>query len=133
MSIKLSFVITSCITIICAASVIAATSGLTKLYYYSAENCPHCLEYGPLVHRLADSFQNIELISDRSFETWLDEFKAVTHEWVHLSRHYSVTFVFVYQSFFGIAERFRALEMLVWLQEVVVLNLVNNCKPRHLS
>ena len=69
MSIKSSFVITSCITLICASSVIAATSGLTKLYYYSAENCPHCLEYGPLVHRLANSFQNIELIEK---DIWLD-------------------------------------------------------------
>ncbi len=69
MSIKRSFVITSCITLLCAASVVAATTGLTKLYYYSAENCPHCLEYGPSVHRLADSFQNIELIEK---DVWLD-------------------------------------------------------------
>ena len=69
MSIKRSFVITSCITLICAVSVIAATSGLTKLYYYSAENCPHCLEHGPSVHRLADRFQNLELIEK---DVWLD-------------------------------------------------------------
>jgi thiol-disulfide isomerase/thioredoxin len=47
----------------------AATVGFTKLYYYSAENCPHCQEYGPLVLQLASRHQNIELIEK---DIWLD-------------------------------------------------------------
>lgn len=69
MSIKRSCVIAFCITFICAASVVATTSGLIRLYYYSAENCPHCLEYGPLVKRLAEGFPNVELIEK---DIWVD-------------------------------------------------------------
>jgi hypothetical protein len=46
-----------------------ASVGAARLYYYSAANCPHCQEYGPLLHQLADRFPEIELIEK---DIWLD-------------------------------------------------------------
>ena len=72
MSTRRSLVITFCITLLCAASfsiVSPASADVTRLYYYSAENCPHCREYGPLVHKLTNQFPDIELIEK---DIWLD-------------------------------------------------------------
>ncbi len=72
MSIRRSLVITFCITFLCATSlgiVSTVTADVTKLYYYSAENCPHCQEYGPLIHKLADQLPDIKLIEK---DIWLD-------------------------------------------------------------
>ncbi len=72
MSTKRSLVILSCTLLFCVASfciVSMASVGAARLYYYSAENCPHCQEYGPLLHQLADRFPEIELIEK---DIWLD-------------------------------------------------------------
>ncbi len=72
MSIKRSLVITFCITLLCAACFgthSSAAADVTRLYYYSAENCPHCREYGPLVQQLANNFQDVELVEK---DIWLD-------------------------------------------------------------
>lgn len=72
MSTLRSLVILSCTFFLCAVSlynVSMASTGVTKLYYYSAENCPHCKEYGPLLHQLADRFPGVELIEK---DIWLD-------------------------------------------------------------
>ncbi len=72
MSTRRSLVISFCITLLCAASfsiVSPASADVTRLYYYSAENCPHCREYGPLVHKLTNQFPGIELIEK---DIWLD-------------------------------------------------------------
>ena len=72
MSTRRSLVITFCIILLCAVSfgiVSTASAGVTKLYYYSAKNCPHCQEYGPLVHKLTDQLPDIELVEK---DIWLD-------------------------------------------------------------
>lgn len=40
-----------------------------RLYYYSAENCPHCREYGPIIHAMAGRLSNVELIEK---DIWRD-------------------------------------------------------------
>jgi hypothetical protein len=72
MSIKRSLVITFSVTLLCAAFsciVSAAENGATNLYYYSAENCPHCQEYGPLVHELVNQSPDTVLIEK---DIWKD-------------------------------------------------------------
>lgn len=72
MSTKRSPVILSCIVFFCAVAIYIvsmASTGVIRLYYYSAENCPHCKEYGPRLHQLADKFPEIELIEK---DIWLD-------------------------------------------------------------
>ena len=72
MSTRRSLVITFCITLLCAASfgiVSTASAGVTKLYYYSAKNCPHCQEYGPLIHKLTAQLPGIELVEK---DIWQD-------------------------------------------------------------
>jgi thiol-disulfide isomerase/thioredoxin len=67
-----TLVITFSVTLLCAAffSIVStAETGVTKLYYYSAENCPHCQEYGPLVRRLVDQLPDVELIEK---DIWKD-------------------------------------------------------------
>lgn len=69
---KRTLVILSCISFLCVTLpciVSTASTGVHKLYYYSAENCPHCKEYGPLVHHLAESFPELELVEK---DIWLD-------------------------------------------------------------
>lgn len=69
------------ISLICVASlgiVSTLSADVTKLYYYSAENCPKCREYGPRIHELADQFPDIDLVekdiwSNRSALTELVE------------------------------------------------------------
>ena len=72
MSKRRSLVITLCITLLCVApfGIVSTTSaGLSKLYYYSAENCPHCREFGPLIRDLCERSPDVELIEK---DIWLD-------------------------------------------------------------
>jgi thiol-disulfide isomerase/thioredoxin len=72
MNTRRSLVITFIIAFLCAtalAVVVTATTGTVKLYYYSAENCPHCKEYGPLIHQLAEQAPTVTLIEK---DIWLD-------------------------------------------------------------
>jgi thiol-disulfide isomerase/thioredoxin len=65
-------VITFCLSLLCAASlgiVSTVSADAAKLYYYSAENCPKCREYGPLIHELAGQLAEIDLIEK---DIWLD-------------------------------------------------------------
>jgi thiol-disulfide isomerase/thioredoxin len=63
----LSYTFLFCVAFLCIVSMVSA--GVARLYYYSAENCPHCKEYGPLIHQLADRFPEIELVEK---DIWLD-------------------------------------------------------------
>jgi thiol-disulfide isomerase/thioredoxin len=72
MSTRFSLVITSCLILLCAAfftTVGRSSTGITRVYYYSAENCPHCKEFGPLVHELSNQFPDVEFIEK---DIWLD-------------------------------------------------------------
>jgi hypothetical protein len=65
-------VITFCFSLLCVASlgiVSTVSAGVAKLYYYSADNCPQCREYGPRIHELAGQFPDIDLIEK---DIWLD-------------------------------------------------------------
>lgn len=58
-------IISSCTFWLCAGLFSAAgtaTAAETRLYYYSAENCPHCREYGPLIHALAGRSADVTVI-----------------------------------------------------------------------
>lgn len=74
-------VITFCLSLLCVAFpgiVSTVSADAVKLYYYSAENCPKCQEYGPLIHEVAGRLPEVDLIekdiwSDRSALTELDE------------------------------------------------------------
>lgn len=72
MSARRSLAIIFCVTLLCSqlwGVVAAATDNVTKIYYYSAENCPHCSEFGPLIHQLADQFPATEVIEH---DIWQD-------------------------------------------------------------
>lgn len=72
MSTRFSLVITSCLILLCAAfitTVGTSSAGITRVYYYSAENCPHCKEFGPLLHELSNQFPDVEFIEK---DIWLD-------------------------------------------------------------
>ncbi|MDT8444585.1 MAG: hypothetical protein RQ722_09845, partial [Desulfuromonadales bacterium] len=81
MNTKRFLVIILGISLLCVASlgiVSTVSAGVTKLYYYSAGNCPQCREYGPQVHELVGQFADIDLIekdiwADRSALTELVE------------------------------------------------------------
>lgn len=63
----------SCLVLACAAMfcvVSRAYSGPAKLYYYSAENCPHCQTFGPKIHSMADQFAGVTLVEQ---DIWLDK------------------------------------------------------------
>ncbi len=76
-------VITFCIAVLCIASLglaDRATAAATKLYYYSAENCPHCKEFGPQVHELAARFPDVDVVEK---DIWLD--RAAFNEMLELT------------------------------------------------
>lgn len=56
-----------CITL--PGSVGRASAETIRLYYYSADNCPHCKEYGPRLHQLAGQAPELELIEK---DIWRD-------------------------------------------------------------
>ena len=61
-----------CLALFCAATsgiACATTSATARLYYYSAENCPHCKEFGPLIYELVAKTPGAELIEQ---DIWLD-------------------------------------------------------------
>lgn len=39
-----------------------AFSGSIKIYYYSAENCPHCMAFGPLIYKMVERHSEVELV-----------------------------------------------------------------------
>ncbi|NIQ08777.1 MAG: thioredoxin family protein, partial [Gammaproteobacteria bacterium] len=72
MALRRSLVIACCLLIHCAAQfgiVSKAYSGSVTLYYYSAENCPHCQEFGPTIHALANQNNDLSLVEK---DIWKD-------------------------------------------------------------
>ncbi len=60
------------IILVVAASLgftLSAQAATTTLYYYSAENCPHCKIIGPQIHALAERYDDVVLVEK---DIWQD-------------------------------------------------------------
>lgn len=60
-----------CLTIFSLAPLCLVSEGYpasTKLYYFSAENCPHCKEFGPRIHKTVNQLEGIELVEKDIWE-----------------------------------------------------------------